>query len=236
MENAANLPVVLIVEDNAEMSELLAMILDSRGFHSHPVFCGQDALNYCAEQIPDIVLLDLTLPDLDGMQVCQKLKALPQMETVPVFICSARTDTAERVRCLDLGADDYICKPFDPAELIARMKALLRRFGHGVEVQGQKKPLFSGALKIDPALKQISWNKALLCTLTRSECDIFYLLVSRAGDMITRAEISQSVLGQEYDPVKRTIDMHIVQIRKKLGDELSLRLLTFPKKGYQWQK
>ena len=231
-----NFPLVLIVEDNAEMAELLAMVLEARSFKTMIATCGQDALNFCLERIPDIVILDLTLPDIDGIEVFQKLKSFPQMESVPVFICSARVDTAERVRCLDLGADDYICKPFDPAELIARMKVLLRRFGQTLVVEGTKKILYSGLLKLDAHLRQAFWNKTFLCSFTRSECDIFYAILERSPETITRSEISKNVLGQNYDPVNRTIDMHIVQIRKKIGKEIAGHLATLPKKGYQWQK
>jgi DNA-binding response OmpR family regulator len=225
-------PKILIVEDNLEVRELLKVIFLGKGFEVKDVDLGRDAVDLCEDMPPDIVVLDLTLPDIDGPEVCKKIKAFPQMEGVPVIICSARTHVSERVKGLDAGADDYLTKPFDPAELVARVKVLLRRSGG--QVQETRKAARSGDLKLDPGTYQVTVSGRKIDDVTPREFDILHLLLQRSPEAVSRAEISKSILGKDLPEDSRAIDMHIAQIRKKLGTELSSRIITIPGKGYLW--
>ena len=227
-------PKILIVEDNVEVRELLNVILSGKGFEVREVALGQEAVDFCEDMPPDLVVLDLTLPDIDGLEVCRKVKAFPQMEGIPIIICSARAHVSERVKGLDAGADDYLTKPFDPAELVARIKTLLRRSGQ--QVHETRRPVQSGELRLDPRNYQLSVSGGKIPEITPREFDILYLLLEKSPEAVSRLEISRSVLGKELSEESRAIDMHIAQVRKKLGADLAARLITIPGKGYLWSK
>ena len=227
-------PKVLIVEDNWEVRELLKVILTERGYEIREAETGQQALDACEDHTPDIVVLDLTLPDIDGLEVCKRIKSFPAMESVPIIICSGRTKVSERVTGLETGADDYLVKPSDPAELVARIRVLLRKAGQITqETRGRAQ---SGEVKLDPKSYTVTAGGMKVEDITPREFDILHLLVQKSPDPLSRAEISKFVLGKEQSGESRAIDMHIAQIRKKLGPELAAKLLTIPGKGYLWGK
>ena len=227
-------PTILIVEDNDEVRELLKVILCGRGFEVEDTAHGQEAIDICEDRTPDLVVLDLTLPDIDGLEVCRRIKSFSRMESVPILICSARAHVSERVKGLEAGADDYLTKPFDPAELVARVKVLLKRTGlHSIPET--RKPIQSGDLRLDPNGYQTFLNGKKIAAVTQREFDILYLLVERSSEIVSRSEISKSILGKEHDEESRVIDMHIAQIRKKVP-QLADKIVTIPGKGYQWFK
>lgn len=228
------LPQVFIVEDNEEVRELLEVILSAKGFEVRSSKSGLKAIDICEDMPPDIVVLDLTLPDIDGLEVCRRIKSFPRMANVPVLICSARSHVSERVKGLESGAEDYLTKPFDPAELVARIKVLLKRYGQSPPET--RKSIQSGTIKLEPKNYQVALAGSRVADITPREFDILYLLVERSPEMISRPEISKLIMGKEHDEESRVIDMHIAQIRKKLGEKLSGKILTIPGKGYQWSK
>ena len=227
-------PKILIVEDNWEVRELLKVILKERGYDIQEAETGRQALDACEDRTPDLVVLDLTLPDIDGLEVCKKIRSFPAMESVPIIICSGRTKVSERVTGLETGADDYLIKPFDPAELVARVRVLLRKAGQETkETRGKAQ---SGEIKLDPKSYTVTAGGAKVEGITPREFDILHLLVQKSPEPLSRAEISKFVLGKEQPGSSRAIDMHIAQIRKKLGQELAPKLITIPGKGYLWSK
>lgn len=225
---------LLIVEDNWEVRELLKVIFVRSGFRVFDVELGQDAVDFCEDHPPDVMVLDLTLPDMDGLEVCRQVKAFPQMAGVPIIMCTARAHVSERVKGLDAGADDYLSKPFDPSELVARVKVLLRRSGQ--PVKETRKTLQSGDLKLEPRNYQATFQGKLIEEFTPREFDILYLLLEHSPEPVGRSEISVSILGREHSEESRVIDMHIAQIRKKLPPSCSERILTISGKGYLWSK
>lgn len=222
------------MEDNWEIRELLKVVLGDKGFQIEDVESGQAAIDACEDRTPDLVVLDLTLPDIDGLEVCRKVKTFPQMQSVPIIICSARTKVSERVTGLEAGADDYLSKPFDPAELVARVKVLLRKSGQ--VTKETRKSAHSGDLKLDPKSYHVTVGGKVVQEITPREFDILHLMLQKSPEPLTREEISKFVLGREYSGESRAIDMHVAQIRKKLGQELSNHILTIPGKGYLWSK
>ncbi|OGR97759.1 MAG: hypothetical protein A2902_03810, partial [Elusimicrobia bacterium RIFCSPLOWO2_01_FULL_64_13] len=168
------------------------------------------------------------------LEVCRKIRSFSRMEGVPIIICSARAHVSERVKGLETGADDYLTKPFDPSELVTRIQVLLRRSGH--PVRETRKSIQSGELKLDPRSYLAVLSGRTLSELSPREFDILYLLVDRSPDVVNRIDVSKVVLGREYDGDSRVIDMHVAQIRKKLGPTHSRKILTIPGKGYLWSK
>ena len=156
------------------------------------------------------------------------------MAGVPIIICTARSHVSERVKGLDTGADDYLTKPFDPSELVARVKVLLRRAGQ--PIKETRKAVQSGDLKLDPKNYSAILGGARLGEITPREFDILYLLIQQSPDPVSRTDITKIVLGKEFSEESRAIDVHIAQIRKKLGEPVSERILTIPGKGYLWSK
>ena len=229
-----NLPRVLIVEDNWEVRELLHVILSGKGFDVMEVETGQAAIDFCEDHPPDVVVLDLTLPDLDGLEVCKKVKTFPQMDGVPIIMCTARTDVEQKIIGLETGADDYLTKPFDPAELVARIKVLLRRSGQSVSET--RKIVQSGDLKLDPRNYQATLGGKKVEYITPREFDILYFLLEKSPQPLSRTEISKFILGKNLSEDSRVIDMHVAQIRKKLGSQISSHIRTIPGKGYLWSK
>ncbi len=229
-----NEPRLLIVEDNWEVRELLKVIFTGKGFQVFEVENGQDAIDFCEDHPPDAVVLDLTLPDIDGLEVCKRVKTFPQMQGVPIIMCTARSHVSERVKGLDQGADDYLTKPFDPSELVARVKVLLRRAGQ--PIHETRKTLQSGDLKLDPKNYSAWTGGARLNEITPREFDILYLLIQEAPEPVSRTDISKLVLGKDYSEESRAIDMHIAQVRKKLGEPMSGHIITIPGRGYQWSR
>ncbi len=229
-----NEPRLLIVEDNWEVRELLKVIFSGKGFQVFDVECGLDAVSFCEDHPPDAMVLDLTLPDIDGLEVCKRVRVFPQMTGVPIIMCTARSHVSERVKGLDIGADDYLTKPFDPSELVARVKVLLRRAGQ--PMKETRKLIQAGDLKLEPKNYTATISGKKIDDMTPREFDILYLLLQQAPDPVSRSEISKLVLGKEYAEESRAIDMHIAQIRKKLGSPFSDHLITVPGRGYQWSK
>lgn len=227
-------PTILIVEDNWEVRELLKVILSSKGFAVQALENGREAVDFCEDHPPDAVILDLTLPDIDGLDVCKKVKSFPQMSLVPIIVCSARTHVTERAKAFEAGANDFLPKPFDPEDLVARIHAHLKRAGQDFDTA--RKPVQSGSLRLDPKTYQILISNIKAEGWTPREFDILYLLVRRSPETVSRQEISTSILAKNHTDTSRVIDMHIAQIRKKLGEEIAERILTIPGKGYLWSK
>ena len=224
-------PKVLIVEDNWEVRELLRVILTGKGFEVKEVDTGQEAIDFCEDHPPDVVVLDLTLPDIDGLEVCKRVKGFPQMGGVPIIMCTARGDIDQRIIGLETGADDYLSKPFSNRELLARIKALLRR----VSRTDQSAVWKCGVLDVDWDRRTIKIKEKLI-PFTPKEFELLKALVESNGRVLSRDLLLQKVWGYEQaiEIQSRTVDLHISQLRQKLGTE-GKRVLTVTGAGYRFK-
>ena len=204
---------ILLVEDDERISEPLVRVLVSEGFTVTHVDAGKDALAAVDRDRPDLVLLDLTLPDIDGLDVCRKLRA--EIPDLPIVMLTARAEEMDVIVGLGAGADDYIAKPFRLAELIARVRARLRV----VEQTTRATPLLEGAgLRVDRDARRTFIDDREI-ELTSKEFDLLALLMSRPGVTFTREQIMNQVWDEHWWGSTRTLDTHVSTLRKKIGDD-----------------
>ena len=196
---------VLVVEDDQKISDLLLIYLRAEGYEATPAYDGRDAVAQIAQRAPDVVVLDWMLPGLDGIGVCKAIRAFSD---VPILMLTARVDELDRLLGLDTGADDYVCKPFAPREVVARVRALLRRAGGSVIALPQP-------WLVEDASFRISWLGHWL-PLTRIEFMVFRTLLARPGRVFSRAQLLSSVHESQRDISDRAIDTHVKNLRKKV--------------------
>jgi DNA-binding response OmpR family regulator len=225
----------LLVDDDSELARLLAAFLGSHGVTLEHAVDGAAGLDLLASQpLPDIVLLDVMLPGIDGFEVCRQIRA---RHDVPVVMLTARGEDADRVTGLDLGADDYVPKPFNPRELLARMRAILRRAqprARATAAGDGAGPIEVGDLVVDAAGHRARLAGVDL-ELTSFELRVLVELARRVGETVTREELAAAVLprGGRYDPsVDRSLDVHVSHLRHKLGESGSKRIRTVRGVGY----
>jgi DNA-binding response OmpR family regulator len=202
--------VILMIEDDAGIRGALSRALTERGHAVHWQPAGLTGLQAVIDTPPDVVLLDLGLPDVDGLQVLSMLRAV---STVPVIIITARENDADIVRALDAGADDFVSKPFGADHLEARIRAVLRRGGP----QRTEGPLVVGGLSVDPRTRVATLDGQSL-ELSRKEFDLLLTLAQRAGEVVTKRELLAEVWQQPYGGGDRTVDVHLSWLRRKLGE------------------
>jgi two-component system phosphate regulon response regulator PhoB len=211
-------PSVLIVEDESDIRELVSYNLSKAGYEVSAVPTGEQALISIEAGLPDLVLLDLMLPGIDGLSVCHRLKKNPRTAAIPVIMLTAKGEESDIVRGLNLGADDYVTKPFSPKVLIARIQAVLRRVTADAEVadleQGDRTIAVHG-LVIDPRRHEVLVRGEPV-TLTRTEFRVLSLLARKPGWVFTRQQILDGVHGDHYAITERAVDVQIVGLRKKL--------------------
>ncbi|WP_248805971.1 response regulator [Pseudomonas sp. MWU13-2100] len=222
---------VLIVEDDQRLAELTREYLQSNGLRVAIEGNGARAAARIIAEQPDLVILDLMLPGEDGLSICRKVR---ERYDGVILMLTARTDDLDQIQGLDLGADDYVCKPVRPRLLLARIRALLRR---GEPLQGtaeeKVRRLQFGPLLIDNALRE-AWLSGVGIELTSAEFDLLWLLVANAGRILSREEIFTALRGIGYDGQDRSIDVRISRIRPKIGDdpEHPRLIKTIRSKGY----
>lgn len=222
---------ILIVEDDQRLAELTRDYLLSNGLNVAIEMDGAQAAARILQEQPDLVVLDLMLPGEDGLSICRKVRGLYEG---PILMLTARTDDMDQVLGLEMGADDYVCKPVRPRVLLARIRALLRRMeGNEVQPAGERRRLQFGQLVIDNAMRE-AWLGEQAIELTSAEFDLLWLLTSNAGRILSREEIFNALRGIEYDGQDRSIDVRISRIRPKIGDDpMHPRLIkTVRSKGY----
>jgi DNA-binding response OmpR family regulator len=205
---------ILVIDDQRDLAELIRRILEREGFEVIIANSGRDGLQVAQEHRPDLVVLDLTMPDLDGLEVCRALRSDPRRRDMPIIVLSARSSAGDRVRGLKLGADDYLVKPFASAELVARVQAVLRRSQGNTQTSPQVR---SGELILDILSHSASFQNQPV-PLTAAEFRVLELLAKQPGRVFSRDEIIESALGHDAAVTQRTVDAHIVNIRRKLGD------------------
>ena len=209
---------VLVVDDERDILELVKYNLDKEGYQVTVVATGEDALAAARTKLPDIVILDLMLPGVDGLEVCRRLKADPKTHAIPIVMLTAKGDEADIVTGLELGASDYVTKPFSPRVLTARIRAVLRR---GAEAQDEDSTIRSQDLTIRPGRHQVL-VKDQAVELTATEFRILLFLAKRPGWVFTRQQIVEAAQGDDAFVsdrfvTDRSVDVHIVSLRRKLG-------------------
>lgn len=218
---------ILIVEDDQRLAELTAEYLQANGYEVAVEGDGGRAARRIIDSQPDLVILDLMLPGEDGLSICRRVRG---QYAGPILMLTARSDELDQVQGLDMGADDYVCKPVRPRLLLARITALLRR---SEAPQSKRQELQFGALRIDSRVRE-AWLGEQAIELTGAEFDLLWLLSSNAGRVLSREEIFTSLRGVGYDGQDRSIDVRISKIRPKIGDDpIHPRLIkTLRSKGY----
>ena len=227
---------LLLIEDDLRLAQMVADYFRQAGFSCEHAGDGQSGLTRVQAGGVDLVVLDLMLPDMDGLQVCQRIRGFPgAVSQVPVLMLTAKGDPMDRIIGLELGADDYLPKPFEPRELLARIKAILRRKpGEAAEA---KSHLSFGSLEIDRDARQVSVHGAL-CDLTSYQFDLLVALAERAGRVLTRDQIMEAVRGRELEAFDRSIDVHMGRIRAaiEVDPKEPKRILTVRGVGYVFAK
>ena len=227
---------ILVVDDEASIRELLSFNLKKNGYSVETAADGREALAKAAGM--DLVLLDIMLPEVDGLEVCRRLKADPQTSGIPIIMLTAKAEEIDRVLGLELGADDYVVKPFSMRELLARVKAVLRRFAKDSQNEkGREETLKIGGLRLDFSSYQ-AWLHDEPIALTPKEYELLKLLVTNPGRAFTRDELLDRIWGYEYYGDTRTVDVHIRHLRAKLkGDEnISKAIETVRGIGYRFAR
>jgi two-component system phosphate regulon response regulator PhoB len=206
---------ILLVDDEEDILNLVKYNLEREGYKVETVMTGEQAVRSARESTPDLILLDLMLPGMDGLDVCRILKNDKGTGSIPIVMLTAKGEDSDIVTGLELGADDYITKPFSPRILVARVKAVLRRESRTEE--GKSPLLKIGVLEIDTARHRVSVNGERT-DLTATEFDILHYLARRPGWVFTRSQIINGVKGDDYPVTDRSVDVQILNLRKKLGD------------------
>jgi DNA-binding response OmpR family regulator len=218
---------ILVVDDEQPIVDLVASYLTAEGFAVHRAFDGPGALAAARLTRPDLVILDVMLPGLDGLEVCRRLH---QETSVYVLMLTARTEEVDKVVGLSVGADDYLTKPFSPRELVARVKAILRRNRTTPERAHERPVLAFGSLSIDPERREVIRGSAQI-DLTAREFDLLYALASYPGRVFTREELLKRVWGPDFAGIDRVVDVHVGTLRRKLEDDQMDALLVQTVRG-----
>ncbi len=205
---------ILVVDDEDDILDLVRYNLTREGYRVRTALRGEEALRKVKEDPPDLILLDLMLPDIDGFDVCKELKRNPRTSYIPIVMLTARTADSDQVAGLELGSDDYVVKPFSPSILLARVRAVLRRTKEAAP--SDKRILAFKDLVIDPSRHEVL-VKGVSTQLTASEFRILHYLARRPGWVYTREQIISAVHGDDYPVTDRSVDVQIVGLRKKLG-------------------
>jgi len=214
---------VLIIDDDVELAELVTEYLRREGMEAHAVHDGETGTRLALSGEYSVVVLDVMLPGIGGFEVLRRIRAdTGPAARLPILMLTARGDEVDRVLGLELGADDYLSKPFSSRELVARLRAILRRTqnesdsGGTQPVNSRREPLRVGDLELDTATREVARN-GVLVELTSTEFDLLEVLLRAAGDIVTRETISRDALGRQLMPFDRSIDVHISNLRRKLG-------------------
>ena len=239
---------ILIIDDDTRLANMVGEFLKQSGFrvsHEMTAASGLQAISG-SQSAPDLVVLDLMLPDIDGLEVCRRIRAMPSpAKALPILMLTAKGDPMDRVIGLEMGADDYLPKPFEPRELLARIRAILRRRGDAQTEQGgatDKNPATSsalrfGSLEINPDSRQALVD-GTLCDLTSYQFDLLLAMAEQAGRVLSREQIMSAVRGRDLEAFDRSIDVHMGRIRAAIERDPKnpQRILTVRGVGYVFAK
>ncbi len=221
---------ILVVDDEPKIVRLVRAYLEQSGYRTLSARSGREALDLYQTESPSLVVLDLMLPDLDGMDVAREIR---RIHPTPIIMLTARTEDVDRVAGLEIGADDYVVKPFNPRELLARVRAVLRR----TEGAGASHVIRSGPLSIDPETREVRLEDRLV-ELTPMEFELLRILAEHPGHVYGRAQLIAALYGQTYASTERTVDTHVKNLRRKLepDPQRPRYVLTVHGVGYKFRK
>ncbi|HZP62865.1 MAG TPA: response regulator transcription factor [Terriglobales bacterium] len=205
---------ILVIDDDVELCALVAEYLEPEGFQIEPVYDGNRGLERALSGDHLLVVLDVMLPGLNGFDVLRKIR---NSSKIPVLLLTARGQDVDRIVGLEIGADDYLPKPFNPRELVARIRAVLRRSQAGERAAQIPDVLHVGDVELDPATRTVL-HQGHPVELTSVEFNLLHVLLREAGRVVTREQLVDEVLSRKFSPFDRSIDMHVSKVRKKLGD------------------
>lgn len=220
---------IYIVEDDKNIREIEMFALKNSGYAVEEFENAKSFFSRSVEKVPDLVLLDIMLPDMDGLEIVKKLRSRPDTVRVPIILVTAKTTELDKVKGLDIGADDYLTKPFGVMELISRAKALLRRS----RALQDDKQMVLGDITLDSERREVHVGGEL-CELTFKEFELLKLLMVNAGIVLHRDTIMSDVWGTDYEGESRTLDMHIKTLRQKLGEAGNM-IKTVRNVGYKME-
>jgi two-component system phosphate regulon response regulator PhoB len=224
---------VLVIEDEVDLAATVEYNLKTEGFEVRVAHTGREGLaSASADPLPDVVVLDLMLPDLSGIEICRRLRDQERTRDIPVIMCTARGEEIDRVVGFEVGADDYVVKPFSVRELILRVRAMLRRVDSR-RVDSESSLIRFGRLKIDRDAHR-AWIDEAEITLTALEFRLLHAFMSRRGRVQTREALLSDVWGIEADVTTRTVDTHVKRLREKLGDA-GMYIETLRGVGYRFK-
>jgi two-component system, OmpR family, response regulator MprA len=215
-------PRVLVADDDRAIRDSLSRALSLEGYDVTSVANGADALTSAKEQASDVIVLDLMMPSVDGLTVCRVLRA--EGDRTPILMLTARTETTDRVAGLDAGADDYLAKPFDLAELLARLRALLRRTAPAEDDETVPGVLDVADLRLDPLARR-AWRGDRELVLSKTEFDLLELLVANAGIVLEHATIYDRIWGYDFGPDSKNLAVYISYLRRKVEEEGESKLI-----------
>ena len=228
-----------MIEDDARLAQMVSEYLTQSGFGVAHASDGTKGLEQLQQHSPDLVVLDLMLPDIDGLEVCRRIRSLPGAAAkVPILMLTAKGDPMDRIIGLEIGADDYLPKPFEPRELLARIRAVLRRRGDNPANAAAPAALLRfGSLEIDRDARTVTVAGAL-ADLTSYQFDLLIAMAERAGRVLTRDQIMEAVRGRELEAFDRSIDVHMGRIRAAIEVDAKTpkRILTVRGVGYVFAK
>ena len=224
---------ILVVDDEPKLVKVVREYLEHDGYRVVSAGDGREALARFREVRPDLIVLDLMLPELDGLEVCRRLR---RDSNVPIIMLTARVEEVDELVGLELGADDYVAKPFSPRALLARIRSVLRRAN---PADGDEESLSLGALRVDHARHEATWEGAYL-SLTPTEFRLLAALARRPGRVFDRMMLLERIQGEAYGAYERTIDAHVKNLRKKLaavgGETAASSIATVPGVGYKMEE
>jgi two-component system, OmpR family, alkaline phosphatase synthesis response regulator PhoP len=213
--NKAN---ILVVDDDRSIVKVVRSYLEQAGFSVRVAYDGESALHQLRSEKPDLLVLDLMLPDRDGWEITRIIRSDPNLGTIPIIMLTARVEDTDKIVGLELGADDYITKPFNTREIVARVRALLRRASFSQHTPSQQ--LRIGKLVVDPDQRLVTIDERNI-DLTRTEFTLLHILVANPGHTFTRDELLEKSMGYAYEGMGRTLDTHISNLRKKIEPDPS---------------
>jgi len=222
---------ILVVDDEYDVTELLSYNLRRNGFRVQSVNDPRRVMEVVREFEPDLIVLDIMMPDLSGLQVCRMIRQESLLKAIPIIFLSAKTEEGDRIEGFESGADDYVCKPFSPKELMLRVLAVLKRAGEDVEGEGEAHFLEVNGIRLDVEHHSVNVRGSPI-ELTATEFRLLKLLMQELGKVQTREKLLQKVWNYENDIETRTVDTHMRRLREKLGEEASV-LETVRGVGYR---
>jgi phosphate regulon transcriptional regulator PhoB len=223
---------IVVIEDEDDILEVIAYNLKREGYEVITSTSGEDGLDKIARSAPNLVVLDLMLPEIDGLEICRKLKSDPVTRSIPVIMVTAKGEESDVVLGLGVGADDYITKPFSPRELVARVKAILRRSRTRPDTETHDRIAFGGVV-IDPQRHDVQVDGQPI-SMTATEFRLLHFLASHPGRVFSRDHLLARVIGEDAIVIDRNIDVHVRAIRKKLGDHREM-IETIRGVGYRFK-